>query len=216
MDIMDRRFLLILTAVVVLFVGIVWVNKSKTDAPGSGSSQAKASNHVEGTNSKGVTLVEYGDYQCPACGQYYPIVKQLQTTYANDISFRFANFPLVQIHPNAMAGARAAEAASLQGKFWEMHDALYENQTTWSAGTNPTPYFDQYANNIGLNLTKFKQDMASSAVLDTINADVSQVQALGGTGTPTFVLNGKRLDNSPTSLDDFKKVIDQAIKDAKK
>jgi protein-disulfide isomerase len=166
---MDRRFLIILAVIVLAVVGVFWLNKSKTSAPGkNGTSQA--SNHVEGKNTKGVVLIEYGDYQCPACGQFYPIVKQLQSTYASDVSFRFANFPLVQIHPNAMAGARAAEAAALQGKFWEMHDILYENQTAWSASSNPGPYFEQYAASLGLNVNKFKTDIASQGVLDTINA----------------------------------------------
>ncbi len=198
----------------VIFGGIFWFGKSKSPSSNKNSA-ATASNHVEGKNTKNVTLVEYGDYQCPACGQFYPIVKQLQTTYANDISFRFANFPLVQIHQNAMVSARAAEAASLQGKFWEMHDILYENQATWSAGSNPNPYFEQYATSLGLDLNKFKQDMASQAVLNTINADVSQAQALGATGTPTFVLNGKKID-SPSSLEAFSKIIDEAIKNPQK
>jgi protein-disulfide isomerase len=160
---MDRRFLIILSVMVIAVAGVFFLNKSKTNTPGSTNS-GQASNHVEGKNTKGVVLVEYGDYQCPACGQFYPIVKQLQSTYTNDISFRFANFPLVQIHPNAMAGARAAEAAALQGKFWEMHDLLYENQTSWSSGTNPQPYFEQYAGSLGLDVNKFlTQSMLTSA-----------------------------------------------------
>lgn len=210
---MDKRFLLILAALVVVFGGIIWFNKSKTHT--SNKASTGASSHVEGTNTTGVELIEYGDYQCPACGQYYPIVKQLQSTYADKISFRFANFPLVQIHKNAMAGARAAEAASLQGKFWEMHDLLYENQTAWSEASNLTPFFDQYANQLGLDLAKFRTDQASSAVLNTINADVGQVQALGGTGTPTFVLQGKRIDDNPKTLAAFNQLIDDAIKNAK-
>jgi len=210
---MDKRFLLILAGLAVLFGGIFWFNKSKAKTT---TTQGTPSNHVIGTNTTGVTLVEYGDYECPACGQFYPIVKEVQKTYANKIAFRFANFPLVQIHPNAMAGARAAEAASLQGKFWEMHDLLYDNQSTWSTGSNPQPYFDQYANSLGLNITKFDQDMNSSAVLGTINADTAEVQALGGSGTPTFVINGKRIDTNPGSLDAFKQLIDQSIKNAKK
>lgn len=210
---MDKRFLLILAAIAVVFGGIFWFSKSKS-AKTNNTSQSAASNHVIGKNTTGVVLVEYGDYQCPACGQFYPIVKQLQSTYNDKIQFRFANFPLVQIHQNAMVSARAAEAASLQGKFWEMHDLLYENQNSWSTSSDPNPYFEQYAKSLGLDVTKFKSDMASSRVLDTINADVSQVQALGGSGTPTFVINGKKIEN-PNSLAEFTKVIDEAIKNAK-
>lgn len=213
---MDKRFLLILAALVVVFGGIFWFNKSKTNAPGkTNSSQAQPSNHTLGTNTTGVTLTEYGDYQCPACGQYFPIVKQLQANYNDKILFRFANFPLVQIHQNAMAGARAAEAAALQNKFWEMHDLLYQNQNAWADSSNPTTFFDQFAQSLNLDMAKFKTDSASSAVLGTINADVAQAQGYGATGTPTFVLNGKRIE-SPTSLEAFSKVIDEAIANAKK
>ncbi|MEI7683191.1 MAG: thioredoxin domain-containing protein [Candidatus Saccharibacteria bacterium] len=212
---MDKRFLIILSVIVLAVVGVFWFNKSKSTTS-SKANTSQASNHVIGNNTKGVTLVEYGDYQCPACGQFYPIVKQLQKTYANDISFRFANFPLVQIHPNAMSAARAAESAALQGKFWEMHDLLYENQSAWSAGTNAQDYYEQFAKSLGLDMNKFKTDMASQAVSDAINADISQAQGLGATGTPTFVVNGKKIETNPKSLEEFSKLIDQTIKDAKK
>lgn len=210
---MDKRFLLILAALVLIIGGIFFFTKAKTSAPGQGSTNKAVSSHTQGDNKK-VVLVEYGDYQCPACGQFYPIVKQLQAKYANDITFRFANFPLIQIHKNAMVGARAAEAAALQNKFWEMHDLLYENQNTWSASSDPNPYFIQYASSLGLDITKFKQDMASQAVLNTINADTSEAQAAGGTGTPTFVLNGKKIEN-PNTFEAFSALIDEAIKNSK-
>ncbi|MEO5627741.1 MAG: thioredoxin domain-containing protein [Candidatus Saccharimonadales bacterium] len=210
---MDKRFLLILAALVVIFGSIFWLTKSKSNAPGTGSSQAQASNHVLGEGNK-VSLVEFGDYQCPACGQYFPIIEQIKAKYADQISFRFANFPLVQIHPNAMVAARAAEAASLQNKFWEMHDLLYRNQTTWAQASNPSSYFEKYAADLKLDITKFKADSASAGVLATINADVAEAQGYGATGTPTFILNGKKID-SPTSIEAFSEVIDQAIKQAK-
>jgi protein-disulfide isomerase len=209
---MDKRFLLILAALAIVFGGIFFFSKAKSSAPGKSGSSSAVSNHTLGTGTK-VKLVEYGDYQCPACGQFFPIVKQLQAKYADQMTFRFAHFPLVQIHQNAMAGARAAEAASLQGKFWEMHDLLYQNQNSWSASSDPNPYFVQYATSLGLDVTKYKQDMASQAVLNTINADTSEVQALGASGTPTFVLNGKKIEN-PNSLEAFSQVIDEAIKNA--
>lgn len=210
---MDKRFLLILACLVILFGGIFWVTKSKSNAPGSSNNQSQASNHVTGENTKNVTLIEFGDYQCPACGQYFPIVQEVKKKYGNDISFRFANFPLVQIHPNAMVAARAAEAASLQNKFWEMHDLLFQNQSTWSSMSNPSPVFEQYAKSLDLDIEKFKQDSASAGVLATINADTAEAQSYGATGTPTFVLNGKKID-SPSSLEDFSKVIDEAIKNS--
>lgn len=213
MDTMDKRFLLILTAIIVVFVGIFMFGKSDNSSSGNGSGKAQPSNHVVGANTKGVALVEYGDYQCPACAQYFPIVKEIKAKYGDQISFRFANFPLVQIHPNAMVSARAAEAAGMQGKFWEMHDLLYGNQSAWASSSNASAIFEQYAKDLGLDVSKFKQDAASSGVLDAINADTAEVQALGGDSTPTFVINGKKIEN-PTSLEGFTKAIDEAIKNA--
>lgn len=208
---MDKRFLLILTAIILVFGGVFWLTKSKSNAPGTGGNQSKASNHVVGANNKGVAIIEFGDYQCPSCAQYFPILQQIKTKYGDDISFRFANFPLVQIHPNAMQAARAAEAAALQGKFWEMHDLLFQNQNTWSSMGNPSSVFEQYAQSLGLDVEKFKADMTSSAVSETINADVAEAQSYGSNATPTFIINGKKIDN-PTSFEEFVKVIDEALK----
>lgn len=208
---MDKRFLLILAALILIFGGIFWFTKSKSAAPGTANGETQASNHVSGANTKGVSLIEFGDYQCPACGQFFPITQALKSKYGDQISFRFANFPLVQIHPNAMVAARAAEAAALQGKFWEMHDLLFQNQESWAQMGNPSPVFEQYATSLGLDVAKFKTDSASSAVLATINADTAEAQSYDAQATPTFILNGKKIDN-PTSLEAFSKVIDEAIK----
>lgn len=209
---MDKRFLLILAALVVIFGGIFWFTKSKSnDTTGNNSnSQNSGSNHTVGNNTKSVTLVEFGDFQCTACAQYYPIVKQVKEKYKDQISFQFRHFPLVQTHPNAMVASRAAEAAGNQGKFWEMHDLLFENQNNWSQSQNPNAYFEQYATQLSLNVEQFKQDMASAAVLAVINADVSAAQSFKTTGTPTFILNGQKIEN-PRTVEEFSKVIDAAI-----
>lgn len=209
---MDKRFLMIIAVLVLIFGGIFFFTKSKSNAPGSnnGGSQTGGSNHVVGANQKQVTLVEFGDFQCPACAQYYPVMKQVKQKYGDQIAFQFRHFPLVQIHPNAMVAARAAEAAGKQGKFWEMHDLLYENQTAWSQSSNPNAIFEQYAAQLSLNVETFKQDMADSNTLAIINADVAAAQGFGATGTPTFVLNGKKIE-SPNNADGFFKLIDEAI-----
>lgn len=211
---MNNRFVIILVVVVAIFAGAFFFtkHKSSTSTGGKANSSAQPSNHTVGSGKSGVVLVEYGDYQCPACGQYYPIVKQVVEAHKNDITFQFRNFPLVQIHQNAFAAARAAEAASLQNKFWEMHDALYENQQTWGSASSPNTYFEAYAKQLGLDVEKFKTDMGSSQVSDVINADIAEGQKLGANSTPTFVLNGKKLDQNPRSLDEFNKLIDDAIK----
>src|SRR5689334_22232262 len=117
---MNKSFWAIIAVIVVIFGGIVVFHKK--DATPTNSSNVKPTNHIEGNATSGVSLVEYGDYQCPFCGQYYPLVKQVVEKYKTQIRFQFRNLPLYQVHQNAFAAARAAEAADKQGKFWEMHD----------------------------------------------------------------------------------------------
>jgi len=205
---MDKRFWGIILVIIIIFGGFIFFNNKNDD---SGSSNAQPTNHVMGENSKNVALLEYGDYQCPACGSYYPVVKQVVEKYKGDIKFQFRNLPLSQIHPNAFAGARAAEAAALQNKFWEMHDMLYENQNTWSQASNPKDYFNQYAEKLGLNVEQFKTDFVSSKVNGSINADLAAFNKTGAaTETPTFFLDGKRIDTK-ADMDTFSKVLDAAI-----
>jgi len=207
----SKNFMLTLLAVVAVLGGIFWFSSKKSEAPANGKNTVQASSHVQGAGNKNVTLIEYGDFQCPACGGFYPIIKQIKAKYGDDIKFQFRNFPLVQIHPNAMAAHRAAEAADKQGKFFEMHDMLYERQPLWTTSTSVTKIFDGYAEELGLEMTKYRQDVASSAANDTINADIKEGQKIGANSTPTFVLNGRKLDQNPRTLEDFNKLIDEAI-----
>ncbi len=199
---MDRRFLGILGAIVVIFIAVFAISQHSSNNNGSGgnnkNSTAGATNHVQGNNAKGVTLVEYGDYECPICEAYYQPLKQAAAKYSNDIHFQFRNLPLTSIHPNAFAAARAAEAASLQGKFWEMHDKLYENQNSWVPPvTDPLPIFSGFAKDIGLNVNQFKTDYASSKVNDAISADLAAFAKTGQEqATPTFYMDGVYLPNS--------------------
>ena len=196
---------------VALFVGaIIFSNNKSTDSPTTNTT-ASASSHTKGKGSKGVILLEYGDFQCPACGQYYPLVKQVKEKYGDDITFQFRNFPLVQIHQNAMVASRAAEAAGLQGKFWEMHDILYERQQSWESSSNAPAIMEDYAAELGLNVDKFKTDFASSAVNDTIQADMQAGQQAGVNSTPSFYINGTKVDPLPQDLAGFSKLIDDAI-----
>lgn len=220
---MDKRFLAIIGVIVVVFVGILAFGNHNNSNGGSSSSNSTPTNHVEGDLTSKVTLVEYGDYECPVCESYFSTVQQVQQQYASKIKFQFRNLPLSQIHPNAFAGARAAEAADMQGKFWQMHDTLYnpQNWQEWSVSSNPEPYFWAYAKELGLNVNKFKSDFASEAANNRIQADLT---AFGKTGqqeaTPTFFINGKYVDNpkliDPTtqepSVAAFAKVLDAALK----
>lgn len=194
---MDKRFLGILAAIVVVLVGIFIIS---SNSGGSGSSSASPTNHVEGKGASGVTLVEYGDYQCPVCEEYYQAVQQVEQKYADKLYFQFRNLPLTSLHPNAFSAARAAEAAATQGKFWQMHDLLYQNQVEgsgWTASTNALEdYYVKYAQQIGLNISQFRQDYASDKVNSSINADVAAFNKTGQPeATPTFFLDGKVLDN---------------------
>ena len=172
---MKSRFGFILIACVIVFGAILFLQKKDATAPKNGESGETTSQHVKGENAKKVSLVEYGDFQCPACGGYYPIVESVVEKYKADIEFQFVNFPLNQIHPNAMLAHRTAEAAGNQDKFWDMYKLLYENQTTWSsmAAAQAESAFRSYAESLNLDMDRFTADQKSSAVNELINADIS-------------------------------------------
>ena len=214
---MSKQFWGVIALVVLVFAGIFALSGNKADAPSKGSAKA-LTNHVEGGGKSGVRLVEYGDYQCPYCGRAYAPVKQAVADLNDQIYFQFRNFPLTNAHRNAFAGARAAEAADMQGKFWQMHDTLYDNQdptgqTGWVASSDPmNQYFTGFAKQIGLDLGKFKSDYASGKVNDLINADMAEGNKLKVQGTPAFFLDGKLVDLPYSSgADAVKKVIKQEI-----
>lgn len=211
---MNTKFLAVIAFIILGLGGLFLItrDKSSTNNGTTGNNNTtKTSSHVIGKGTDKVTLVEYGDFQCPACGAYYPLLKEVKSKYTDRITFQFRNYPLTQIHPNAFAAARAAEAASLQNKFWEMHDILYEQQTSWAGLANPSRAFDAYAQQLSLNLEKFRTDYASIQVNDIINADIKAGQAYRITGTPTFVINGAKIEDSPRDLEGFSKLIDAEI-----
>jgi protein-disulfide isomerase len=220
---MSKQFWAIVAVIVVILGGVFLFTGKKDSSDGSSGSKSSSSqptNHVTGSTSTGVKLQEYGDYECPFCGQFYPIVKQVTEQYKDKIQFQFSNLPLTQIHRNAFAGARAAEAAGLQGKYFEMHDQLYENQDPngqqgWVADTSDVlnNYFVQFAKSAGVtDIAKFKTDFASAKVNNAINADISAFKKTGlDESTPTFFLDGKHI--SPTyDIASFQKAIDAEIK----
>ncbi len=220
---MDKRFWGIIGVIVVIFGAILVFHGNKSDK--TGSSGAKPTNHVAGNLDSKVTLIEYGDYECPVCEGYTTAVQQVQQKYNDTVKFQFRNLPLSQVHPNAIASARAAEAADLQGKFWQMHDLLY-NQTNWqewSTSSNPEPFFWSYAKQLDLKTTQFKADFASGKVNDRIQADIAAFKKTKQQeATPTFFINGTYVPNtqlvdntgSPT-LANFSRVLDAALKNTK-
>ena len=152
--------------------------------------------HIEGKTDSKVVLIEYGDYQCPSCGSAYPNVNTLMNEYSDRVALIFRNFPLTSIHPNAKVAAASAEAAGLQGKYWEMHNVLYENQKSWETldATKRVDAFVGYANQLGLDTAKFKTDLSSTDINKKITYDMTLGKANGVDATPTFFLNGEKLD----------------------
>jgi protein-disulfide isomerase len=215
---MSKQFLAVIAAVVIIFIGIFAISNHKSGSTGNSS---KPTNHVEGLGQDHVTLVEYGDYQCPYCGEYYPTIKQVQAEYNTQITFQFRNFPLTSLHPNAFAGARAAEAAGLQNKYWQMHDLLYDQNVeyynsnqqanTWIGASDPSGFFDSYAKQLGLNVQKFESDYSSSEVNNLINADMAAGNKLKINATPTFILDGKVLTNPSNTVSAFQSLINAEI-----
>lgn len=162
-----------------------------------------------------VTLIEYADFQCPACKYYHPIVNQLYSTYQNKVRFVYRFFPLVNLHEHAMVAAEAAYAASLQGKFWQMGDQLFDNQDTWATAGDYQNMFDGYAQKLGLNVTQFDNDMQAPDTAKIVNAAEDSGIKIGVQGTPTFILDSKLVVTNPPDYDSFKKLIDQELQKQK-
>jgi len=155
-------------------------------------------------------LVEYGDFQCPACAAYQPLVNQLILDFKDNIYFVYRFFPLTQVHKNAMISAQAGYAAHKQGKFWEMDNLLYTNQKSWEESLNAKEIFINYAKNLKLNIDKFKKDLESDEGKKIINEQYRQGLSAGVNSTPTFFLNGAKIE-TPRSYNDFKKLVQDEI-----
>lgn len=200
-----------LVAVVILGLGIFGIWKF-VSAPADPVAEGSAlditdKDWVKGKSDAPVTLIEYTDFQCPACAAYYPIVKQLSDEMGDQLRLVVRHYPLVTIHKNALSGSRAAEAAGRQGKYWDMYDLLFAHQAEWSLAEDPLKsILPAYAGQIGLDVDKFRADMVDSTLDNKITADRQTGNDLKITGTPSFFLNGKLIKN-PTSIEDFKKVI---------
>ena len=162
-----------------------------------------------GSKTAGVVLIEYGDYQCPACAAYHNFTKQLVAEFGENITFVYRHFPLRRIHPNTDISAQAAEAAGKQGKFWEMHDLLFKNQNAWAKSLSAERIFVEYAATLGLNTEQFKNDLDSDEIKDKINQDLASAEKANLPGTPSFFLNGQAIEN-PQSYDQFRILITQA------
>ena len=147
--------------------------------------------HVQGSIDAPIALLEYGDYECPYCGEAYPVVKAIQERLGDRLCFAFRNFPLVNSHPHAAHAAEAAEATGTRGKFWEMHDTLYENQTALDDED-----LAQYAADLGLD-ARLISEVVAGAYVERVREDFRSGARGGVNGTPTFFINGVRYDGAP-------------------
>ena len=155
-----------------------------------------------------VTLEEFGDYQCPSCGELHPTLKKLKQESGSNLNFVFRNLPLTSIHKNALVAAQAAEAARIQNRFWEMHDLLYENQDLWKDDINPKTIFLKFAADLGLDTARFASDMDDKQVKLRIDADQEAAAELGISGTPTVLIDGRQLRPDVTTPEGIRKGIE--------
>jgi protein-disulfide isomerase len=204
-----KRFLTIIAIVAVGVAALLILGRKDTQAPNSSDSSSNSTSSIAkrtvGTGP--VEVVEFADFQCPGCGSFYPIVKQVKEQNKEKITFKFKHFPLQSNHTNARAAARATEAAANQDKFFEMHDKLFAGQTDWEKLNNPEQTFQNYGKDLKLDVVKLKKDAASSAAKDSVSKDLASGTAAGVEGTPTFFINGKKI-SSPQSIEEFEKLLE--------
>ena len=224
-----KRYLPFIIIVVVL-VGVVaaaWIflgsarqgagssNKSGNATPDAFPPGA-APAHLRGNPDAKVTLEEFADFQCPACGAMYPQIKQIEADYGQRLRVIFREFPLVPTHKNGLKAAQAAEAAGLQDRFWEMHDMLYGNQRTWSDADEVQPIFADYAKQIGLDLDRFNRDLNGDAVQTRIFLDGNRGHAMHVASTPSIFINGVDTGTDAISAPALRARLDKALADTAK
>ncbi len=165
---------------------------------------------IRGPKEAKAILVEYSDFQCSACQYYYYILKKLENDFPQQLQIAYRYFPLEQIHKYAKLSAQAAESAGKQGKFWEMHDLLFERQNEWSVSPDAESNFIIYAQTLNLDISKFRSNLISEDTEDRIREDTLSAYEMKLAGTPTFFLNGKQI-SSPRDYEEFKEIVQKEI-----
>lgn len=176
----------------VLAAVLISVFRGVMQAPPS-VDEVVASDHIKGNPDAPITIVEYSDFQCPACEVQYKSIKEIWAPIKSSVRFVYRHFPLTNIHPHAMTAAYYSEAASMQGKFWEMHDLMFENQNRWSGVKEIEPVFDGYVKQLGLDAEKFAKDLKSDAVKEKVASDMRSAKKAQAASTPSLYLNGELL-----------------------
>ncbi len=209
--------IIIVVAVLVLLGGaalFIFGNPQPKESGQAVDSQSliRENSHMTGKRDAKVTVVEFGDFQCPGCAFAHPVVKQVIENYKDNPNFNFVfrNFPLNSIHPNAQVSSEAAEAAGEQGKYWEMHSRLYETQTEWSENGDPKAIFVGFARELGLDTEKFESALNQGLYREIVKTDLADGEAAGVTSTPTFFVNGVKQTNIP-NFEEFKQLIDTEL-----
>lgn len=172
--------------------------------------------HVLGPADAPIRIEEFGDFECPPCGMFHPILEQMHTEFGDKLQITFREFPLVPTHQHALAAASAAEAAGLQGKFWEMHDLLYEHQGEWKKEFDVRPVFEGYAKQIGLDVERYKRDVNGDLVAQRIFADGKRGHSLGVKGTPTVFMNGREVPFENLPAEKLRVVIQNELRSSTK
>ncbi len=203
------RWIIFIAVIAVLFGGLVAYSKIQT----ASLPKSPGSNNTYGLTESSVVLTEFVDFQCEACNAYYPTMKEIKEKYKDQITIQIKHLPIASSHPYAKMAAGYAESAAKQGKFFEMHDKIFDGQTIWQASSDPKKYFERYAEEIGLDMNQLNSDIASKEITAIINADIAKAKEAGATGTPTFLLNGVKIEpnNSVVSISEY---IDKALKES--
>jgi protein-disulfide isomerase len=207
------RIILWASAVIIISAAVWGLLKIANNlSPASQNINISISNSdwVKGARNAKVILLEYSDFQCPACALYAPVLNELEEEFRDKIALVYRHFPLKMIHKDAELAARAAEAAGRQNKFWAMHDMIFNNQDEWAAGGEAKDFFIKYAQALNLNVEQFKNDINSKQVKDEVNDDYQSGLSAGINYTPAFFLNGKKI--TPKNYEDFRKIIGEAVK----
>lgn len=167
--------------------------------------------HYKGGAAAAVTVEEFADFQCPTCAVLHPTVQQIQAAYGDRIKIIFRNYPLQQLHPKAYDAAVAAESAGLQGKFWDMQNLLFNNQQAWATSSDHRQMFEEYAQRLGLDVEKFKDDMAGMAAKQRVDKDLERARAMNIGGTPSFLINGNPLPSDKLDFNSMRQMIDNEL-----
>lgn len=223
---MDKKGWLIFSVIVIALFGIlIYRSQSEkitlTDVDpfqiqGASENNGEIADHVLNPSDNSLTLIEYGDFQCPGCQSMYPIVHKITEEFASDIQYVFRSYPL-SYHANAKASAAAAESAGLQDRYWDMFDMIYSNPDDWenAGATERTEVFLRYAKELGLDTNRFKEDLDSERVKKKINFDVSLANLSNVTATPTFFLNGEKLDSDKIVTENgFREIVKEALSES--